>query len=220
MTGFVTFLQQDCDFPDSLSNGRRAVCQSYSTREGDCNQGGPNPTAKKLRKIAVLQPTLPKPQGATLLHRWLRIFLCLLKHGRQVSQLLPVTLNITMESKHEPKAADIVIQFVLPLGIAPHCEKKRSTSPRFTLQAIDTNKHASWTVQKQLQKKKSGNCEIAGNCEKLRTAIFPHTPDTGFAQCRPSPDNCSRTVWILWSTKGNEKKFGRSGVGGSLKAGW
>ena len=44
------------------------------------------------------------------------MFLYLFKHGPQVSQLLQVTLNITMELKHEPGAADFVIQIVLPLG--------------------------------------------------------------------------------------------------------
>ena len=44
------------------------------------------------------------------------MFLCLFKHGPQVSQSLQATLNITMELKHEPKAADSVIQFVLPHG--------------------------------------------------------------------------------------------------------
>ena len=44
------------------------------------------------------------------------MFLCPFKHGPQVSQLLKAILNITMELKHEPKVADSVIQFVLPLG--------------------------------------------------------------------------------------------------------
>ena len=47
---------------------------------------------------------------------WLRLFLCLFKHGPQVAQLQAAAFNITMELKHEPKAADIVIQFVLLLG--------------------------------------------------------------------------------------------------------
>ena len=93
---------------------------------GGCGQGGSNPIARscaKLQKIAenrgkivAPQPNLPKPQGATLLHRWLRMFLCLFKYGPQAPQLLQATLNITMELKLEPNAADIVIQFVLLLG--------------------------------------------------------------------------------------------------------
>ena len=62
-------------------------------------------------------PNLPKPPGATLLHTWLGMLLCLFKHGPQVSQLLQATLNITVELKHEPKTADSIIQFVLPLGM-------------------------------------------------------------------------------------------------------
>ena len=54
---------------------------SWCTGGGDCDQGGSGPIAKncgkKLRKIAVPQPNPPQPQGATLLHRWLRMFLCL-----------------------------------------------------------------------------------------------------------------------------------------------
>ena len=71
---------------------------------------------KKLLKNCGPGLAAKPPQGATSLHRWLRIFLCLVKDGPQVSQLLHVTLNITMELKHEPKAAGIVIQFVLLLG--------------------------------------------------------------------------------------------------------
>ena len=52
------------------------------------------------------------------------MFLCLFKHGPQVSQLWHATLNITMEGKHEPKAADIVIQFVLLLRNSPTLYQK------------------------------------------------------------------------------------------------
>ena len=91
---------------------------------GGCGQGALNPIAKncvkivgKLLKIAEKIAMLyPKPQRATRLHKWLRKFRRLLKHGPQVSQLLQATLNITVELEHEPKAADIVIRFVLPLG--------------------------------------------------------------------------------------------------------
>ena len=47
------------------------------------------------------------------------MFLCLFKHGPQVSQLQQVTLNITIKLKHELKAADVVIPFVLLLGNSP-----------------------------------------------------------------------------------------------------
>ena len=36
--------------------------------------------------------------------------------SRRISGLQQAALNITMKLKHEPKAADVVIQFVLPLG--------------------------------------------------------------------------------------------------------
>ena len=56
------------------------------------------------------------------------MFLCLFKHGPQVSQLREATLNIAMELKHETKVADIIIQFVLSLGTvrksAPHHRQK------------------------------------------------------------------------------------------------
>ena len=81
-------------------------------------------SAKKLRKIVgksrencektgVPQPNLPKHQGTTLLNKWLRMFLC---------QTWATGITITAGDpqyhhgmKREPKAADIVIQFVLPL---------------------------------------------------------------------------------------------------------
>ena len=43
------------------------------------------------------------------------MFLCLFKRP-QVSKLQEATLNITMELKHELKAADTVTQSVLPHG--------------------------------------------------------------------------------------------------------
>ena len=39
--------------------------------------------------------------------------------GPRAAQLQEAPLNITMELKHEPKAADVVIQFVLPLRNRP-----------------------------------------------------------------------------------------------------
>ena len=46
--------------------------------------------------------------------------------GPRAAQLQEAPLNITMKLKHEPKAVDVVIQFVLSLR---NCSKKRSTSP-------------------------------------------------------------------------------------------
>ena len=59
------------------------------------------------QKIVKKLRLLTKPQGTTLLDRWLMVFLCMVQLGPMAShQLQELPLSITMEWKHEAKTAD------------------------------------------------------------------------------------------------------------------
>ena len=64
----------------------------------------------------MAQGTLLNSQGTTILDRWLMVILCSTQLGRTASHMQEPALNIIRELKHETKAADVIIQFVLTLG--------------------------------------------------------------------------------------------------------
>ena len=68
----------------------------------ECCGGGGGPSSKAL------------PSGCTSSGQVAQILSLHHSKGPQAAQLQQAPLNITRESKHEPKAADVVIQFVLP----------------------------------------------------------------------------------------------------------
>ena len=119
-----------------------------------------------------------------------------------VSQLFQATLNIAVEVKHEPKAAEVVIQTVLPLG-------NSTTLPmlRITVHAKGTNKLAGCGGKKGYTK----NCEklrkTAENCGKLRKAADRNHPPPPPLQSPGSalavPPQCPRSALNAGTKKHN-----------------
>ena len=106
--------------PNGLLQG---VHSAIGRGGGDCGLGGSNPIAEKLRKIAeklrkncdvVSGPPEPSRcyssgQVAQNSQNFTET------NSPWTVQLQEAPLDITVELQHEPKAADVVIQFVLPL---------------------------------------------------------------------------------------------------------
>ena len=88
-----------------------------------------------------------------------------------VSQLQETTLRISMKLEHEPKAA--ASNLSCRLGIVPHCEKRRSTSPPDVGCVMSTQ---GGRAKKHLRKNCGKLQKMAGNCESAKVRVSIPAP--------------------------------------------
>ena len=143
--------------------------------------------AKTCEKIAMPQPNLPKPQGATLLHRWPLLDL----HHLPIAQP-PPDVHHFPSAHHLPSGVKVVS---LEVTQRTQCQLTPCLISMLRLHTAGKRHQQARKLDKKNDEKLRKIVEFAKTCEKLRTAAPPPPPRINSGNTSAELIRCAWGVW-------------------------